>query len=158
MRRSAVMLGAAVVLGVGAAAASAVIPNADGNIYACYSNGDGSVRVKNDPAAPCPRNWSPLQWASKQPVTTTYSRLNHITLEDAGQELVDVFCDDGDVATGGGHGIGTRPGSGTGELGALLNQSNPISDSDDVPFGWRVNVNGAEGVSINAWVVCQHTE
>jgi hypothetical protein len=80
MRRLAVAVGAVLVLAVGGVAWAA-IPNGDGNIYACYNTGDGSVRVKDDPAKPCAKGWSPLKWTASQPqipppphipVTTTY--------------------------------------------------------------------------------------
>lgn len=151
-QRLAVAVGVVAVFAMGAAAFAA-IPNADGNIYACYSNGDGSLRVQHDPAKPCPRNWSPLKWPAT--VTTTYARFAQE--EITGPALVDARCDEGDVATGGGFGIPSK--ADVGEPAAILYQSNPVFGSDGVPFAWRVNVQAAaDDVRVNSWVVCQHTE
>ena len=103
-RRLAVAVGVMALLAMGATAYAA-IPNEDGNIYACYSNGDGAVRVHQDPAKVCPKNWSPLEWSAAPadvPVTTTYRKNKEFVL--TADELVaeSVDCDDGDVATGGG--------------------------------------------------------
>jgi hypothetical protein len=65
MRRLAVIVGAVAVLGAGGVAFAQT--SGDERIYACVSNGDGSVRVKAGPDAVCPKNWSPLSWSQQGP-------------------------------------------------------------------------------------------
>ena len=158
MRRFAVAAGAVAVLALGGVAWAA-IPNADGNIYACYSNGDGSVRVKSDPAAPCPKNWSPLNWTAGQPdvpVTTTYIKREVTTVPpNFANGLATVRCDQGDVAVSGGvlvH-LDSR-----GNL--RLTNSFPASDNTVKPIPWTVDLvhDSGQEDAFTAFVVCQHTE
>ena len=110
MRRLAVAVGAVAVLALGGVAFAQT--NGDERIYACVSNGDGAVRVHEDPEARCPRNWSPLSWASEQPVVPpppvvpqlkTYKNLAAaFTPAHEGNSLYPE-CDNGDYATGGGY-------------------------------------------------------
>jgi hypothetical protein len=75
MRRMRWISGLAVLaLLAGGAVASGAIPAGDGSIYACYNNGDGTVRVKDDPAAACPKGFSPLNWSQRGPAGTTGER------------------------------------------------------------------------------------
>ena len=105
MRRIATCAALVVTVLAGAAVAFGAIPAGDGKIYAHHSNGDGSVRVQADPAKPCAKGWTALNWTAGHPhvpVTTTYLRRRTITVE-AGINAVqaDAQCDEGDVATGG---------------------------------------------------------
>ena len=152
-RRLAVAVGVVALLAMGATAYAA-IPNDDGNIYACYSNGDGSVRVHQDPAKVCPKNWSPLKWPSGQadvPVTTTYRKIKQFAL--TADELVNesVDCDDGDVATGGGFSTPTS---------SPIPRVSAQRVEDGLPVGWSVFLDN-RGLAVNAStvsVICQHTE
>lgn len=90
---------------VGGAVAFGAIPADDGKIYACYSNGDGSVRVQSDPAKPCPKGWTPLNWTANPPAPPTlktYENTKQITLAPDQTTSVKIACDEGDFATGGG--------------------------------------------------------
>lgn len=140
------------------ATAFAAIPNADGNIYACYNNGDGSVRVQNDPAKLCAKNWSPLKWTAGQPdvpVTTTYIK-REVDTAPAGfaNGLSTVRCDEGDVAVSGGvlvH-LDSRD-------NLQLENTFPASDNTVKPIGWTVDLKhtGGQEDTYTAFVVCQHT-
>jgi len=147
-RRLAVAIGVVAVFAMGATAFAA-IPNSDGNIYACYSNGDGSVRVQNDPAKPCSKNWSPLKWAATQPVAPTLSTYQNGTLETEvpphGTAVATAECDDGDIATGGG--FMTAP--------ELKVRYETVSDSAQ-PTDWKVAMEneGAFERTFNAFVIC----
>jgi hypothetical protein len=149
-RRLAVAVGVVTLLAM-AATAYAAIPNDDGNIYACYSNGDGSVRVHEDPAKVCPKRWSPLKWSAGQPdvpVTTTYRKAAQTSVDSGFGKQVEVPCEEGDVATGGGFSV-------TSVFDVLT--SAPSIDAD----GWVVDVvnsRAADARTFNAYVVCQHTE
>ena len=161
MRRLALVVGV-VALGVGGVAYAA-IPSGDGNIYACYNNGDGSVRVQNDPTKPCAKNWSPLKWAAEQPdvpavpVTTTYRKQVNADVEPGDSLILSVFCDEGDVATGGGFFTPQFPTN----ISARI--SRPSGDNP-TSIGWQAvffhetggPTNAPTGVTVN--VVCQHTE
>jgi hypothetical protein len=161
MRRLAVAVGAVLVLAVGGVAWAA-IPNGDGNIYACYNTGDGSVRVKDDPAKPCAKGWSPLKWTASQPqipppphipVTTTYRLRSENQIEPNGGGLFELPCRDGDVAAGGGF-YAPSPG-----LRVFISAPRGPGD-ESLPTSWQVGADnaGPNGGSIAAFVVCQHTE
>jgi hypothetical protein len=146
-----------VVAGVGlagGAVAFGAIPNADGNIYACYSNGDGTVRVKQDPAAPCAKGWSALKWTAGQaqvPVTTTYRKFEEAVVPAGEDELFELACNDGDVATGGG--FGWVP------FDAFEVAVSRPTNTAGVPDGWLVAVRNVGGLNeATAYVVCQHSE
>lgn len=150
-----VAVGVVAVFAMGAAAYAA-IPNADGNIYACYSNSDGAVRVQNDPAKPCAKNWSPLNWAAAQPdipVTRTYRRSHPGPANQLGG--LSVMCDEGDVATGGGYRL--APG-----FTAITSQPINTVAAELPPSGWglRIENTGSDFPEevVQVWVVCQHTE
>lgn len=138
------------------ATAFAAIPNADGNIYACYSDGDGSVRVQQDPAKPCPKKWSPLKWAAAQPEVaqpTTYQVREDAVIPAGGADEFVVECDSGDVATGGGY---FTPGPDN----VYVQLSEPYPGGLDVheaPTGWHVtlwsNLTTA-GAATSAYAVC----
>lgn len=161
MRRLVVATAAVLVLAVGGVAWAA-IPNADGNIYACYSTGNGEVRVQDDPAKPCPKSWSPLNWTAGQPdvpVTRTYVRLNQQRPSDKEIYKIDVFCDDGDVATGGGYDTETTLAFYGGPVVRVFGSS-PLVNSAIGAYGWRVTFQSDFVVEtiVNTWVICQHTE
>ena len=67
MRRILVGGGAVVALLASGAVAFGAIPSGDGKIYACYNNGDGTVRVKDDPATGCLKGWTALDWNRSGP-------------------------------------------------------------------------------------------
>ena len=153
MRRLAVAVGAVLVLVVGGVAWAA-IPNADGNIYACYSTGDGSVRVKDDPAKPCAKGWAPLSWTAGQPdvpVTTTYRVQRNVNVPANGGGGAVVECNDGDVATGGGHAM---------LLGSSGYADQSFPPGSTPPDSWLLHVINTTDNDTQAalFVVCQHTE
>jgi hypothetical protein len=163
MRRFAVAAGAVVVLALGGVVAQAAIPNADGNIYACYDNKSGAVRVQDDPAVPCAKGSTALHWSASQPhvpVTTTYVVRASGLVQPSGQpdSIIDVRanCNAGDVATGGGvfnvwDGLVAQD-----EPGPTDNFGVPLSP----PTQWHGVFNNHAsfgGVAI-VHAVCQHTE
>jgi hypothetical protein len=151
----AVALGAVAVLALGSAVAFGAIPNGDGNIYACYSNGDGSIRVHDDPSTPCAKGWSPLHWAAAQPsIPTTTIRLhNAATFKLEGPEVKrdQEMCNSGDIAITGGY---------TTDGGVRVDESQPVTNKAGDPIGWEfvlANFTG-EDRFVTISVVCQHTE
>jgi hypothetical protein len=155
MRRLAVAVGAVLVLAVGGVAWAA-IPNADGNIYACYNTGDGSIRVKDDPAKACAKGWAPLQWTAGQahvPVTTTYRKFGSIEFA-AGSTIgfSNVECNEGDTVVSGGFILGS-------------NTQSVVRSEPETGFntpgreGWTTQVRepAPPGAAV-AIAICQHTE
>jgi hypothetical protein len=155
MRRLVVAVGAVLVLAVGGVAWAA-IPNANGTIYACYSTGDGSVRVKDDPAKPCAKGWAALSWAAGQPhvpVTTTYRKFGTIQF-DAGETIgaAHVECNEGDVVISGGFILG-GPGQSVARFEPETGFNTPGRE------GWATQVRETQppGAAVGI-AVCQHTE
>ena len=160
MRRFAVAAGAVVVLALGGVVAQAAIPDADGNIYACYDS-KGAVRVQGD-ASPCPKGWTALTWAAGQnanvPVTTTYKVTAEAVVAPGGNVGGALAsCHDGDLATGGGYFMhdSTLEDGRTRALASL-----PTERADGSTSGWAVTFtnNGASDVQVEVYAVCQHTE
>jgi hypothetical protein len=64
----AVTTAAVLAAAVAASVATGAITSGNGTIHACYSNGDGSLRVHDVEAGkPCPKNFSPIEWSQQGP-------------------------------------------------------------------------------------------
>ena len=127
----------------GVSVAVGAIPNSDGNIYACVNDGNGTVRVQQDPAQPCKRNWSPLNWQQTAPTPRAYVAFERsrvagtVAGEDNNVGFLEVACDEGDIATGGGYSAGdgisfTRSASTTGARGWMVTARNTNEFSREV--------------------------
>ncbi len=146
MQRLAIAVGAVAVLAVGGVAFAQT--SADERIYACVNNGDGTMRQVAGPDVACAKNWHKLSWSSESPpAPTTYRRTGTAGVSVSGVNTAQAFCDDGDIATGGGY-------ENAGRAEVMFNEV-LVSDSLE-PIGWQVTAfNGrASAVSITAEVLC----
>jgi hypothetical protein len=101
MHKLAVAVSAVALVSIGGAAFAA-IPDADGDIYACYAKQTGIVRVV-EKATVCKSSETRTQWSASQPAPpTSYQVVQEETVESSGANQVIAECDQGDTVTGGG--------------------------------------------------------
>jgi len=132
--------------------AIAAIPDADGYTYVCVNKVNGAISAREKGAA-CKNNETASRVVSTQnaiPRTTTYRAQRNITVPGNGTASGSVPCNDGDVATGGGH---AALGGGSG----YAIQSNPNGPTPDTWFVFFANT-GANDIQVALFAVCQHTE
>ena len=164
-RRVAVGVAAALATAGAASIALGAIPADDGKIYACYSNGDGTVRVQADPTKPCAKNWTALNWDASQakvPQTSTYWERKVIDVPANSFKEVRVACHDGDLATGGGY-EGPTGGPSMDTFTATSSLPDPAAGPDAVdhiPTGWWATMenSGNSAIGATVYVVCVHIE
>jgi hypothetical protein len=107
-RRNAISAGiaSAAVIAVGAGAAFAVIPDStnDGTIHGCYQKNEGQLRViDKDAGDSCRPSEKPIEWSKNGgPQPRFYVREAQNGPNTTNNKLVNVSCDAGDIATGGG--------------------------------------------------------
>jgi hypothetical protein len=82
--------------------AIAAIPNSDGTVDTCYNKQTGAVRVIDKPSQSCRTGEAALSLIHRIPEPKTYEVRNGVGLAAGQSRGVEVFCDRGDLVTGGG--------------------------------------------------------
>jgi hypothetical protein len=79
-------------------------------------------------------------------------RFETVTMWANTRNFVSVYCDDGEVATGGGYDSNPR----MNPPALTVFQNRPLFDGDqgDAPFGWAVDAKAADDVQLQVFVVC----
>ena len=160
MRRFVLAMSAVAVLVIGGVA-YAQTTGAE-QIYACVSNGDGSIRQVAGADVACSKGWHKLNWSAGQahiPVTTTYVVEQQGVIASQQIEGVTANCNSGDVVTGGG--IRSRPliAENPGDLTVPQQPGN--SGAINPPTGYTVvffNRDANFSATVRTFAICQHTE
>ena len=149
-RLAAGLAGAVIAIGI-VGAASAMIPDSDGVIHACYQKITGQLRVVGSSTAGCTADEVALSWNQQGPSSSSLTINYRVGGMVPGTSVARAFCLPNEKVTGGG-------GFSTDATQVGLSQSFPISDSTGAiafgttAIGWQV-ASETFG-NVQAYVIC----